>query len=148
MFQNTLPQWLVRYGLFLISIGILAVLYEPKSGHIGFNSAAKTALISGSICGGLSIGWGLLLGRGYLWTRVGAIVTSALFLAAFTWRATAGWMAWAGGQPEKWFAATLISCMWVATLGMLVMLARNRAVRAWSGFFPELDKSDIQPTKP
>jgi hypothetical protein len=126
--KNPLSQWLIRYGLFLISVGIVAVLYNPKTGQFGFNSAAKTALISGSICGGLSLVWGWLLGRGMNWARWGAILSSSLFLAAFTWRAIAGWMACFGGQPEKWFAASLITGMWAATLGLLFMLGRNRHV--------------------
>ena len=63
--KNPVSPWLVRYGLFLMSVGIVAVMYEPKSGQFGFNPAAKTALMSGGICGGLSLVWGLLLGRGF-----------------------------------------------------------------------------------
>jgi hypothetical protein len=128
--KNPLSQWLVRYGLFLVSVGIVAVLYEPKSGQLGFNPAAKTALMSGGICGGLSLAWGLLLGRGFQWARVAAMISGSLFLAAFTWRSIAGWMVFAGGQSEKWFASTLITGMWVATLVLLTMLVRNRAGRA------------------
>lgn len=128
--KHPLSAWLVRYGLFLVSVGIIAVMYDPKTGQFGFNPAAKTALMSGGICGGLSLAWGLLLGRGFQWARVAAIVSSSLFLAAFTWRSIAGWMAFAEGQSEKWFAATLITGMWVATLALLAMLVRNRAARA------------------
>ena len=125
--KSSLPRSLVCYGLFLIGVALIAVMYEPKSGQLGFNPAAKTALLSGGICGGLSIVWGVLLGRGYQWARVGAIISCALFLAAFTWRAIAGWMAFAGGQTEKWFAATLITCMWAATLALLVFSLLRRA---------------------
>lgn len=128
--KNPLSQWLVRYGLFLVSVGIVAVLYEPKSGQLGFNPVAKTALMSGGICGGISLVWGWLLGRGFQWARVAAMISCSLFLAAFTWRSIAGWMAFAGGQTEKWFASTLITGMWVATLVLLIMLVRNRTARA------------------
>lgn len=127
--KHPLSQWLVRYGLFLVGIGIVAVMYEPKSGQFGFNPAAKTALMSGGLCGGLSLAWGLLWGRGFQWARVAAIISGSLFLAAFTWRSIAGWTAFAGGQSEKWFASTLILGMWVATLVLLIMLVRNRASR-------------------
>lgn len=127
---STVPQWLIRYGLFLLSVGIIAVMFEPKSGQLGFNAAAKTALISGSLCGGLSIAWGLLLGRGFAWAWVGATVSCSLFLAAFTWRSIAAWMAFAGGQPEKWYASTLISGMWLATVLLLTMLVRHRSLRS------------------
>jgi hypothetical protein len=128
--RPSLAQWLARYGVFLVCVGIVAVMYEPKSGQIGFNPAAQTALISGGICGGLSLAWGLLLGRGFQWARVAAMISSSLFLAAFTWRSIAGWMAFAGGQTEKWFASTLITGMWLATAVLLAMLVRNRAARA------------------
>ena len=82
--NKTLSQWLVRYGLFLMSVAMVAVMYEPRSGQLGFNAAAKTALISGALCGGLSITWGLLLGRGFPWARAAATVSCSLFLAAFT----------------------------------------------------------------
>src|SRR5687767_12934909 len=103
----SLPKWLIRYGLFVMGVAVVAVMYEPKSGQIGFNPAAKTALISGGICGGCSIVWGVLLRRGFQWARIGAMVSTFLFFGAFTWRAIAGWMAYAGGQPEKWYASTL-----------------------------------------
>ena len=128
--KNSLSQWLIRYGFFLLAVGITAVMYEPKTGQFGFNAAAKTALMSSGICGGLSLLWGFLLRRGFQWARVGAIISSSLFLAAFTWRSIVGWMAFANGQTEKWFAATLITAMWIATLGLLVMLVRNRAADA------------------
>jgi len=124
--KNTLSGWLIRYGLFLMGVAIIAVMYIPKTGQIAFNPAAKTALISGGICGGLSILWGVLLGRGMSWARIAAIVSSILFLGAFSWRAIAGWMAFAGGQSEKWYASMLISCMWVATLVVVAALVRNK----------------------
>lgn len=127
--KNPLSQWLVRYGLFLMSVGVVAVMYDPKSGQFGFNSAAKTALLSGGICGGLALVWGWLLGLGFDWARWGAVASGTLFLAAFTWRSIAGWMAFANGQTEKWFAATLITGMWVATVAVLTLLVRNRATR-------------------
>jgi hypothetical protein len=128
--KHPLAPWLLRYGLFLLSVGIVAVMYDPKTGQLGFNPAAKTALVSGGICGGLSLAWGGLLGRGFSWARWGALVSSSLFLAAFTWRSIASWMAFAGGQTEKWFAASLITGMWFATVLLLIMLVRNRPLFA------------------
>lgn len=125
--KQTLNVWLIRYGLFLMGVAVVAVMYIPKTGQIAFNPAAKTALISGGICGGLSILWGVLLGRGNAWARTAAIVSSLVFLAAFTWRSIAGWMAFAGGQAEKWYASTLITCMCIATVALVALLIRNRA---------------------
>ncbi len=128
--KPSLAAWLVRYGLFLITIGIVAVFYNPATGQLGFNPAAKTALLSGGICGGLSLAWGGLLARGFTWARWGAILSCVLFFAAFTWRSIAGWMAFAGGQGEKWFASILITSMWIATALLLAVLIRNAAPRS------------------
>lgn len=125
-----LAPWLLRYGLFLMTVGIVAVMYDPKTGQLGFNAAAKTALISGSICGGLSLLWGGLLARGISWARWGAVVSTTLFLAAFTWRSIASWMAFTSGQSEKWFAASLITSMWIASVLLLALLIRNRPLSA------------------
>ena len=113
---------LVLYGLFLFFVAIVAVSYEPRTGAFGFNPAAKTALASGGICGGLSVLWGVLFSRGFVWALPAAITSTLLFLAAFTWRSTVGWMAFAAGQSEKWFAATLITLMWTASLALLLHL--------------------------
>jgi hypothetical protein len=120
------PQapWLVFYGLFLFAVAVAAVMYDPKSGQLGFNASAKTALISGGICGGLSIVWGLLAGRGGRWPLGAALVSTVLFAAAFTWRATVGWAAFAAGTTEKWYAATLITTMAVASLLLIASLIR------------------------
>jgi hypothetical protein len=128
--KHFLAPWLLRYGIFLMAVGVVAVMYDPKSGQLGFNAAAKTALISGSICGGLSLVWGGLLARGILWARWGAVASTTLFLAAFTWRSIASWMAFAGGQSEKWFAASLITSMWIASVLLLALLIRNRPLSA------------------
>ena len=39
-------------------------------------------------------------------------------------------MAYAGGQPEKWYASTLITGMWLATAVLLAVLVCNRGARA------------------
>ena len=80
--------WLLLYGLFLFEVAVAAVMYNPVNGQFGFNAAAKTALISGGFCGGLSLLWAFLFWRGARWALIAAMLTTALFLAAFTWRAT------------------------------------------------------------
>ncbi len=116
---------LIYYGLFLIAMGLLAAFVRPETGQIGFNPEARTAIVSGSIAGGISIVWGLLVvAKGMAWPLVGGLITSALFLAAFCWRATVGWMDFAGGESEKWFAATLITVMAVVSAVIVVLLAR------------------------
>jgi hypothetical protein len=118
-------QWIINYGLFLIVVGFSATLYHPGTGEFGFNPAAKTALISGSVCGGISILWGFLVRTGFDWARVAAFITTLLFAGVFTWRSIAGWRAFAGGESEKWFAATLITLMLVASIGLMIFLLRG-----------------------
>jgi uncharacterized membrane protein (UPF0136 family) len=118
---------LICYGLFLFSIAIAAVSYDPRAGTFGFYAPAKTALISGGICGSLSILWGILLRRGLRWPLLAAIASTRVFLTAFTWRSTVGWMAVAAGDTHKWFAATLITCMWIASAALVLFLIRARA---------------------
>jgi hypothetical protein len=63
--------------------------------------------------------------RGFAWARIAAWVTTLVLVAAFAWRATAGWMAVSAGEP-KVFAATLISLMLLASLVSLGVLAGSR----------------------
>lgn len=119
-------RWLLAYGTFLFCVALAAVMYDPKIGKIGFNPAAKTALISGGVCGGVSILWGLLLFGARSWPTRAAMVTTTLFLAAFVWRSSVSWMAVAAGASEKWYAGSLITLMAVASLALLLLLIRQR----------------------
>lgn len=112
-----LGTWLVVYGLFLVAIGVTGYLSNPEK--------ARTALFSGGTFGGLSALWGVLVLRGTRWAPRAALVTTALLSAVFVWRATAGWMAVAGGQSEKRTAAILITLMLCASLATLVRLLRR-----------------------
>jgi uncharacterized membrane protein (UPF0136 family) len=109
-------RWFVGFGVFLVVCGIAGFLSNP--------AGAKTALISGGTFGGLSALWGLLMLRGFGWARVAAWVSTIVLVAAFAWRATAGWMAFAAGEP-KLFAASLITLMLVGALASVVVLARK-----------------------
>jgi len=55
-------------------------------------------------------------------------LTTTLFLAAFTWRATVAWTAFAGGASEKGYAASLITLMGLASLALIVLLLRERVM--------------------
>jgi hypothetical protein len=123
---SILPRALMGFGCFVAVVALLAVFYDAGTGEVGFNPAAKTALISGGACTALSILWAVLLRQGLLWARTAAIISTAFFLTAFTWRAIAGWMAFAAGQTEKWYASTLISSMWIAAAALLIVLLRYR----------------------
>lgn len=110
--------WFVGFGLFLLACGV--------AGYVSNPGAAKTALISGSVFGGLSAFWGVLMLQGWSWARYGAMVTTLVLAAAFSWRAWAGWSAVAEGQP-KLFASVLISLMLAASLASLFVLRSGRS---------------------
>jgi uncharacterized membrane protein (UPF0136 family) len=114
--MNFCGRWFVGFGLFLILCGVAGYLSNP--------AGAKTALLSGGMFGGLSALWGVLMLRGFGWARVAAWVSTLVLVAAFAWRATAGWMAYAAGEP-KLFAAALITLMLVGALASVVVLARK-----------------------
>ena len=109
-------RWFVGFGIFLIVCGVAGFLSNP--------AGAKTALISGGTFGGLAVLRGVLMLRGFGWALVAAWVTTLVLVAAFTWRATAGWMAYAAGEP-KLFAAVLITFMLAGALASVVVLARG-----------------------
>jgi hypothetical protein len=71
---------LFYYGLFLIIMGIVSVIF------IGMN--AKTALISGSMSGILAMaaGHGIHIGLGF--ARPAGIVVTLLLFGVFAWRST------------------------------------------------------------
>ena len=82
-------------------------------------------MMSGGTFGGLSVLWGVLMLRGFGWARIAAWVSTLVLVAAFAWRATAGWMAYAAGEP-KLFAAALITLMLVGAVASLMVLVRTR----------------------
>ena len=109
-------KWFVGFGIFLILCGAAGYLSNP--------AGAKTALISGGTFGGLSVVWGVLILRGFVWARIAAWISTIVLAAAFAWRSIAGWMAYAGGEP-KLFAASLITLMLIASLASLAVLWRR-----------------------
>lgn len=111
---KNLGTWMIGYGGFLISIGVIGYLSNPEK--------AATALLSGGTFGALSIVWGVLLRRGADWARRAALATTGLLTAVFAWRATVSWLAVQGGQSEKLVAAVLITAMGLASLATLRVL--------------------------
>ena len=105
-------KWLIGYGVFLFLCGLAGYLSNP--------AAAKTALMSGSVFGALSIIWGLLLGKGFGFAKWAALVTTLMLCGVFTWRSIVSWQKVMDGDPKA-FAATLITLM---LLGSLATLAR------------------------
>lgn len=133
MTQST-GKWLIRYGALILALGIGAVMYDGASGVVGFNPRAISGLISGVVCGGLAIGWGMLARRGRRWALVAALVTALLFLAAFLARTVMAVSAVLNGVTAKAYAASLLMGMALSTLAIVVLLVV--ALRAGSGRKP------------
>lgn len=110
----------VIYGVFLIAVGVAGYVSNPEK--------AKTALISGGLFGSLSIGWGLLMAKGFGWARWGALGMTAFLTLIFGWRTWASWAAVSAGEPKQ-TAAMLITSMLVASLVLLPFLLRGRVKR-------------------
>lgn len=109
---------LICYGIFLILAGLAGFLSNPEK--------AKTALMSGGTFGIIQILVGAISCKGWKPARKIGIGICGFLALIFTWRSTASWMAVAGGQSEKLFAASLISLMLLATLSAMVLLLRKR----------------------
>lgn len=118
--MNTLSLIIGIYGIFIILIGLVAVFYNPSTATYGYNPKAKSAIISGGICGGLSLFWAYLLSSGQDWGTMGAVITTGLFLVAFSWRGSKTWKAYMNGDATKFFPATLITLMTLASSLLLV----------------------------
>jgi hypothetical protein len=73
-------RWLIGYGVFLFACGIAGFLSNPTE--------AKTALISGSVFGGLAVLWGVLLGKGHGFAKWAALGMSVMLCGVFCWRFT------------------------------------------------------------
>lgn len=128
--MNTLSLITGIYGIFIIFIGILAVSYNPTTGY-GYNPKAKSAIISGGICGGLALLWSFFLFNGQQWALTATITTTGLFLFAFSWRGSKTWSAYRSGDTTKLFPAILITTMTVASSVLLIsILLLQRAVTA------------------
>jgi uncharacterized membrane protein (UPF0136 family) len=115
---HRLGTWLLGYGAFLITIGVVGFLSNPEK--------AATALISGGSFGALSMAWGLLLRRGRGWARLAAMATTGFLILVFTWRSAASWLAVRNGHPEKRVAACLITAMLIASVVTVGVLLRAR----------------------
>jgi len=113
---------LICYGLFLILAGLAGFLSNPEK--------AKTALMSGGTFGMIQILVGVISSKGWKPARRIGIGICGFLALTFTWRASVGWMAVAGGQNEKLFAASLISLMLVASLAAIVLLLKQRPARS------------------
>ncbi len=119
-----LSRWLLAYGAFVFTMGLLGYLSNPEK--------AATALKSGGTVAGLSVVWALGWAAQRRWALVGAAATLGLVGTVFIWRSTVSWLAYFSGDTHKLTAAILITAMMVATAVVLPRvvgaLRRPRAV--------------------
>ena len=111
-------KWLFGFGAFLFLCGLAGYLSNPV--------AAKTALISGSVFGALSVLWGFLLGKGLKFAKWAALATTLMLCAVFSWRSIVSWQKFAEGEPKA-FAASLITLMLVGSLATAFRLIVKKA---------------------
>lgn len=120
MYNSLLITLLSFYGIFLITCGIVSVIF------IGMK--AKTALISGGTSGTLAILIAWLISSKFIWAPIaGIILCSALFIV-FSWRSTKTLFRLFEIIPEKHeelkgkgIAFLIISLMAVVTLFTLIL---------------------------
>jgi hypothetical protein len=106
-----LSRWLVAYGAFVFTMGLLGYLSNPEK--------AATALKSGGTVAALSVVWALGWAAQRRWALYGAATTLGLVGTVFIWRSTVSWLAYFGGEAQKLTAAALITAMLAATLVVL-----------------------------
>jgi uncharacterized membrane protein (UPF0136 family) len=114
----THSKWLYCFGAFLFICGLAGYLSNPEK--------AISALMMGSLFGGLSALWGFLLSKGMGFAKWAALATAILLCAAFSWRAYMSWQAFADGEPKA-FAASLITLMLLGSLVTAVRLLVKKA---------------------
>ncbi len=107
-------RYLMSYGGFLFVVGLIGYASNPQE--------ARTALISGTVCGGVSAFWGLLVLKKIDWGLWAGVGTTLLLACVFTWRSVVSWMDLAGGDRDKLVPAILISLMLAASLALLPRL--------------------------
>jgi len=110
---------IVWYGVFLIASGLIGFLSNPEK--------AKTALMSGGLFGSICIALGRIAARGWRHALPVSVGLASFLAAVFIWRSSVSWGDYLAGQPDKLFAAILISTMLVGSLLAIVRLLNRRA---------------------
>jgi hypothetical protein len=120
----------VFHGTYLIVIGVLAVMYNPHTGFLGFNPDAKSGLIVSGAFALISFFWAFIYSRQAQRVAViGGFVTTILLFAGTIPRAFGAWIGYAGGDTAKWFAATTISMVIIGSIPLFASLWQNLRIR-------------------
>jgi hypothetical protein len=115
----------IFHGCYLLAVSIVAVVYNPHTGALGFNPAAKSALIVGGSFAVISFFWAYIYSRNaHRAAVIGGIVTTLLLFAGTIPRALGEWGGVAGGDTVRWFAAVTITLVIVGSIPLFARLLR------------------------
>jgi hypothetical protein len=109
--NSKMALYVLTHGVGLIALGLLLHRVAPET--------AQVTLVTGFAAGGLCALWGVLglLGQR---RRVGVVLTLIPTSLVLLTQAVNGWMGPGPGQSERLLAATLVTVMFVASVGMLM----------------------------
>ena len=112
----------VFHGIYLLIIGIIAVMYNPHTGVFGFNSDAKSGLIVSGAFAIISFFWAFYSQQAHRVALIGGFVTTILLFSGTIPRALGAWKEYAGGDTAKWYAGTSISLVIIGSIPLFVSL--------------------------
>jgi hypothetical protein len=116
----------IFHGVFLIVVGILAVMYNPHTGLLAFNPDAKSGLIVSGAFGLISFFWAFIYSRrAHRVAVVGGFMTTILLFIGTVPRAFGAWTAYARGDTVKWFGGITISLVILGSIPLFASLWRR-----------------------
>ena len=111
--NSKMALYVLTHGVGLIALALLVHRTAPETTHV--------TQIAGLAAGGLCALWGVL-GLLGLRRRVGAVLTLIPTCLVLLTQAVNGWMGPGPSKSESGLTATLVTVMFVASLGMLAFV--------------------------
>ena len=115
----------VFHGVYLLIVGIIAVMYNPHTGVWGFNADAKSGLIVSGAFAVISFFWAFYSQQAQRVALIGGFITTILLFAGTIPRAVGAWMEYAGGDRAKWYSGTTISLVIIGSIPLFVAICRR-----------------------
>jgi len=119
----------VFHGVYLLIVGIVAVMYNPHTGVFGFNPDAKSGLIVSGAFAIISFFWAFYFKQAHRVTIIGGFITTILLFAGTIPRAFGAWTEYATGDTAKWYAGTTISLVIIGSIPLFVSLCQGLRTR-------------------
>jgi uncharacterized membrane protein (UPF0136 family) len=101
--KNRTTVWLVVYGVFLITTGIIG--YEITQ------ETSTSAIANGIVFGTLMIIMGILHQHGRPWTMPASLAATSIFTLTFLWRGALQWFEVVAGNADRSSVAILLTVM-------------------------------------